>query len=173
MNHRSAVLLSAFLTAIIWHGGTARSEVDPPVHDCDRLAADPFGPGKIVPGVQWEHLDTANALAACEAAARDFPDVARFQLQYARVLTKAERYNDAESYWRRLADEIHPLAEYNIGFYLAEGKGSFSKNAAEAARWLKKAAERGYAPAQSYLGTMYAQGQGGVSGLLDSNGLAS
>jgi TPR repeat protein len=31
---------------------------------------------------------------------------------------------------------------------------------AEATKWLRKAAERGYAPAQAYLGVMYWNGQG-------------
>ena len=160
MRHRFALSLAALLVPILWHGSAATAQAVPPVHDCDRLAGDPFAPDKIVAGVRWNQLDPAKAVPVCAAAVHDFPDVARFALQYARALTKAEKYADAGTYWHKFADEGHPIAQYNVGFFFAEGKGSFSKDEAEAVRWFKKAAEQGYPPAQSYLGTMYAQGRG-------------
>lgn len=52
------------------------------------------------------------------------------------------------------------MAQTNLGSRLADGRG-VAKNEAEAAKWLRKAAEQGFAPAQLYIGEMYLSGRGG------------
>lgn len=133
--------------------------VDAPNHACDRLAADPMDNNKVGPGVEWKLLDPKLAVPACEAAVRDYPDVARFKFQYARVLTKAGEYEKAAKLFRELAEHHYAPAQTNLGGMYGKGMG-VSRDEAEALRWTRAAAEQGYAPAQYNLGTMYWMGGG-------------
>ena len=59
--------------------------------------------------------------------------------------------------WRRIAEQ--PQAQCNLGMMYAGGYG-VARDAAEAVRWFRKAAEQGYAEAQYQLGIRYAFGKG-------------
>jgi TPR repeat protein len=50
-------------------------------------------------------------------------------------------------------------AQYSLGIMYHEGQG-MSQNYAEAAKWLRLAAEQGYVVAESDLAVMYEMGQG-------------
>ena len=51
------------------------------------------------------------------------------------------------------------IAQYNLGWMYANGEG-VPEDDAEAARWLRLAADQGHAGAQNNLGVMYAKGEG-------------
>ena len=51
------------------------------------------------------------------------------------------------------------MAEANLGFMYQEGRG-VPQDDAEAAKWYRKAAERGNAHSQTNLGSMYQEGRG-------------
>lgn len=61
--------------------------------------------------------------------------------------------------WRPLAERGHPVAQVNLGFIYATGRG-VTQDDAEAVRWYQKAAEQDLALAQFNLGVMYASGRG-------------
>src|SRR6516225_1145562 len=66
---------------------TKSLSTDDSITDCDRLAAtidDPLRP-KSVPGVRFFRMDTVAALAACNAAMHEHPNVARFIFEAGRV----------------------------------------------------------------------------------------
>ena len=68
-------------------------------------------------------------------------------------------YATALRLYRRLADQGHAGAHYNLGFMYANGQG-VPQNHAEAVKWYRRAADQGNARAQYNLGLMYANGQG-------------
>lgn len=132
---------------------------DAPVHECDRLAAHPHDVEKVAAGVVWESLDAQLALPACEAAAKDAPDVLRFQFQLARTLNKAGRLDEALRLYSELAETGYVAALMSLGMMYEEGLG-VTQNHAEAARWYLLAAEKGNRVAQAGLGFMYLEGTG-------------
>ena len=61
-----------------------------PVHECDRLAADPDDPESVVKGVEiGDTINAARAIPACEEAVRLYPQERRFSFQLARAQTQA------------------------------------------------------------------------------------
>ena len=61
-----------------------------PVHECDRLAADPDDPDSVVKGVEiGDTVNAARAIPACEEAVRLYPQERRFSFQLARAQTQA------------------------------------------------------------------------------------
>jgi uncharacterized protein len=61
--------------------------------------------------------------------------------------------------YRKAADQGYALAQYNLGFFYAEGRG-VPQDYVEAKNWYLKAADQGEAHAQSNLGVMYDEGRG-------------
>jgi len=70
----------------------------------------------------------------------------------------AQNYAEATRWFRRAADQDHPLAQYFLGLSYAEGKG-VEKDFSAAADLYRRSAVQGYAPAQINLGVMYARGE--------------
>ena len=68
-------------------------------------------------------------------------------------------YKTAFKNWLPLAEQGHPVAQFNLGIMYYNGKGVPQKYS-EAAKWYLKAAEQGYANAQNNLGEMYNRGEG-------------
>jgi localization factor PodJL len=66
---------------------------------------------------------------------------------------------DALATIERLAVEGNPVAQYEMGARLVEGRGA-ARDAKAAAHWFEKAAEMGLALAQYRLGSMYERGVG-------------
>jgi TPR repeat protein len=60
---------------------------------------------------------------------------------------------------KRLAEQGHATAQFNLGAMYADGLG-VPENDAEAVGWYRLAAEQGLAEAQSNLGTIYDTGDG-------------
>ena len=129
------------------------------IHQCDRLAAHPLDGNKVVPGIAWNQFDPGPALAACEAAVRDFPTVSRFKFQYARTLLKKGDNAAALPLYRDLADKGYPAAQATLGRLYADGYRGVPQDDAEAVKWYRLAAEQGDAQAQNNLGSMYANGK--------------
>ncbi len=67
------------------------------VNDCDRLAAEPLDIQAVTEGILPNEIDVPAALKACQKAVADYPDVARFKYQYARVLYADGRFDEAIS----------------------------------------------------------------------------
>ena len=69
-------------------------------------------------------------------------------------------YDQAYTTMQSLAETTdHDYAQYFMGVMLLEGRG-VKKDLENASKWLRKAAEKGIAPAQYRLGELYMNGQG-------------
>lgn len=63
----------------------------------------------------------------------------------------AQDYAQAAEWYRKAADQCHPLAQFNLAMMYAKGQG-VARDDAESVTWLGKAARLGDAGAQYYLG---------------------
>ena len=76
-------------------------------------------------------------------------------------LYENQEYAKAAEWFRKAAEQGHAVAQFNLGFMYANGKG-VPKNRSKAVEWVHKAAEQGHEDAQFNLGSMYAEGKGVV-----------
>ena len=72
-------------------------------------------------------------------------------LKFANGAGTATDYAQAVEWYRKAADQSHPLAQFNLGMMYAKGQG-VARNDAESVSWFCKAARQGDAGAQFYLG---------------------
>lgn len=121
----------------------------PPIQDCDRLAATPDSVPDV-PGVAFDAIDAAAAVAACEQAMRNFPGVARFAFQYGRALHRAGQAGAAARLYEWAATDGVAAAQYALARMLQTGDGVIA-DPAEAEYWLRAAAVQGFAPAAEAL----------------------
>jgi curved DNA-binding protein CbpA len=80
-------------------------------------------------------------------------------LQRADNLYNQGKYVEAFSTFRQLAEQGQPIAQNNLGFMYANGRG-VTKNYKKAVAWYRKSAEQGEAVGQYSLGKMYSEGRG-------------
>ncbi len=141
---------------------------DAPVHDCDRLAADPEDPNRVTDPERYLYIDSQEyierSFQACKEAVATFPDVARFEYQLWRSYKRLfpGNFENSRALLRRAADYGYVAAEYWMGLhYYFDYSGSFEEgDAIESAEWFHKAAAQGYAHAQTMLGIAYEHGKG-------------
>jgi predicted Zn-dependent protease len=114
---------------------------EPPIHECDRLAAHPDDPHKVGAGVKWGAIDVPRAIRACKRAVQMFPDVPRFQVQYGRALEDGKQYQESLKWYRLSAKQKYAAAQYSIGSRYERGLG-VAYNMAKAVKWWRLAAER-------------------------------
>jgi TPR repeat protein len=127
------------------------------VTDCDRLAAfrwDPDRPPGVI-GVVFEKIDVVPALAACNDAMRQYPDVARFYYQAGRVALKQKDDVLARQYYEKAVSMGSEAGLVGIGTIYRD-----AKDYAEARRWFEKAAAAGVPVAMNNLGNIYGTGLG-------------
>jgi TPR repeat protein len=131
------------------------------VTDCDRLAANPEDPQhpRSVPGVTITQIDIVPALRACDAAMRQFPDVARFTYQAGRIAASQKDYMLARQLYEKAAAAGEAGSMNNLGNLFLNGQG-VPKDVLEAREWYQKAAAAGAAVGMANLGRLYAQGNG-------------
>lgn len=133
-----------------------------PVHDCDRLAARPNQPERLVPGVAFARMDAGAAVRACEAAQRQFRDEIRFIFQLARALHRAGRLSEAADYYLVAANQGYAPAQANLGLMYRQGEGGLTRDLREAARLFRLSAAQGDVAGQVALGLAHVNGAGGV-----------
>jgi TPR repeat protein len=129
--------------------------------ECDRLAASPLDnqrPQGVV-GVEPGQIDIVPALAACEAAMRDFPDVVRFTFQTGRVANQQKDFARARELYERAASKGSFASANNLGALYNEGNG-VTKDYGIARSWFEKAANGGFPRAMTNLGRLYENGHG-------------
>ena len=129
--------------------------------DCDQGAAHPadtFLPPDVA-GVSFDEIDPDRAIAACELALAHYVGVARYQFQLGRSLHRAERFEEAATYYRQAGLQGHVLAQKSLGFTYSNGLG-VTQNYVKAAERHQMAADQGDADAQQNLGYLYAGGRG-------------
>ena len=141
------LLTSILLLTIMVSASTALAE--PPIHECDRLAANPSDPHKVVTGVKFDELDASRAISSCKKAVQLFPDVARFQYQYGRALYKGEQYRNAIKWSRKAAEQGYAAAQFNLALMYDEGEG-VPKDDVQAYMWFNLAAAQEYEDAAEH-----------------------
>jgi hypothetical protein len=68
-------------------------------------------------------------------------------------------YKAAVKWFRKYAEQGHPMAQNDLGVMYLKGKG-VTQDYKAAVKWFRKSAEQGHADAQNNLGGMYAKGHG-------------
>ncbi|MGF1446019.1 MAG: caspase family protein [Pikeienuella sp.] len=140
----------------------AAEEVSAPVpqvpYRCDLMAAHPYDPEAIAPGVELTRITADAAVPVCRSALEGQPQSPRFAFQLGRALAARE---DAEALdWLRLAAQADYLAAWALlGELELEGRLG-PANPEEGLRWLSQAAEAGHPRAMRLLGTAYRDGVG-------------
>jgi len=145
-------------------GGSEASEVDPtaslpPVHDCDRLAADPEDNDRVADGVELEGVVPEQAADACRSAIASYPGIARFEFQLGRALLIVGSHLQAFEQFQKAADKGYASAMACLGIMYQSGDG-IAQDYKLAAEWYHKAAENGDAFAMTRLGLAYQKGEG-------------
>jgi hypothetical protein len=113
---------------------------------------------KLIP----RHQESDSYVTKAKAEGGDAEAQFGLGLKFAHGEGKAQDYQQAAQWYRKAADQHHPLAQYNLGIMYAQGQG-MAPNEGEAVRWIRLAAEQGDAAAQFNLGNRYHRAS--VSGL--------
>jgi uncharacterized protein len=94
--------------------------------------------------------------------ARDGDREAQFRagLNYETGCGAPQDFVQAAQWYRKAADNGHPLAQNNLARLYLEGLG-VAQSDAEAMKWYLRAASEGFAPAQNNVGYMYETGRAG------------
>lgn len=125
---------------------------------CDRLASHGRDPERQAPGVNFNKINTREAIKACEQAVAHNPDEARFKFQLGRAYYAAQKYGPARTYVQEAADKGYAHALYYMGVLYGEGR-SMPRDLAQARQWYARAAEAGHAGACAELGFMALAGE--------------
>ncbi len=135
----------------------------PDSHNCDGLARYARAPREW--SIAINLIPAQVAVPACNEALRLYPEVIRFQIQYARALFAAGRANDAMTAIEKAARFGYPAAEMMIGELHERGLLSESgkPDLSNAVRWYQFAVSRAYAPAQVKLGELIESGSAGFT----------
>lgn len=137
----------------------AAKMTDPPVHECDRVAAAPGDRQHKATPLSGAALDRVVALAACKRAVMEYPAAARFQFQYGRALEAADHRQLAREYLRKASDANYAAAT----LYLARsyiGPASSKPDPAQALTLFQKAESQGSEVAKLEIARLYLLGQG-------------
>jgi len=101
--------LSAFLMMTFF------TSVNAEVTECDRLAANPPDPDRVVEGVPRSQVDIKAAIEACESALAADPDNARFAYQLGRVAFYGGDTPSSLKYIGQAASQGYRQAEFVMG----------------------------------------------------------
>jgi TPR repeat protein len=131
------------------------------VTECDRLASNPADPRHLrsLAGVRPNQIDVVPALAACNAAIAQYPNVVRFVYQAGRIASSQKDYLLARQLYEKAAGMGYPASYNNLGILYAQGLG-VPKDYAEARKWYEKAVAANNPAALSAIGNLYERGNG-------------
>jgi hypothetical protein len=124
-----------------WNPAAWSSAITP----CDRLAAHPSDPDKLVPGVSQAELLAAGAdlaIRACEEAVAADPQNPRLNYQLARSLGYSGRGNEAQTYRDKAVAGDYPQALFVVGYVYLTGNGA-PKDVCKAAPLIRRSALAG------------------------------
>jgi uncharacterized protein len=127
--------------------------------DCDLAASDDQDPARLVEPVRWGLLNTRLALRVCAIDLARDPENPRLQFLLGRALDAANRFAEAEHFYREAAGRGHGAAMVNLGYMSRTGRGR-PVDEAEATRLYRRAALLGNPRARTNLGQQYLNGRG-------------
>lgn len=116
---RAVLTFVAFLGTTAAYGATTPSAA---VTDCDRLAANPEDPDRLLPGLTREQMNLPAAIAACEAEIARQPSQQRLRYQLARSLFYAGQNERAVVEMRKAADADYRQAQFVYGAMISNGR---------------------------------------------------
>jgi len=113
------------------------------VTGCDRLAAHPEDPFKIVPGLETAQVDFQAAIAACRIALSQDANNPRIQYQLARALTYAGQIKEGLPLIEQAAALKYPQALFVTGYLHLDGFAGAPKDPCRAAELPRESAVYG------------------------------
>lgn len=119
----------------------ATMKVSPIVDPCDQGAGEPLDLQGVVPGRLPNEIGT-DAVEACEASVKTYPDVARFHYELGRALLATGKVDDARKAIQEAADKGHVRALYALGYIASSGMAT-TVDQAKANDLYAKAADKG------------------------------
>ncbi|WP_394887193.1 caspase family protein [Mesorhizobium sp. AaZ16] len=102
----------------------ARMTLSPTVDPCDSAAGEPLDLQGVVPGLLPNEIVGADAVEACEAAVKAYPDVPRFRYQLGRALLATGNVDQAMTAFQEAADKGHVRALFQLGYMHSTGTGT-------------------------------------------------
>jgi uncharacterized protein len=133
--------------------------IDSLITECDIVAADPYDDGRITAGVPWGLVNTSIAIRACVRAVAKDPNNPRLLFNLGRALDIAERFEEAEKFYRQAADLGYASGFKNLGFMERTGRGR-PENPEGAAKLYLQSALRGSDGGKTAIATLYREGIG-------------
>ena len=131
-----------------------------PVHECDRLAADPDDPDSVVKGVEiGDTIDCWASYSGLRGGGRASPARAPLPFQLARAQVHANHPELAKPVLEALNKDGYAIAGVYLGFLYESGTG-VAKDEAEAVRLFRQAADADVALGASALAKVYKEGRG-------------
>ena len=94
------------------------SPMNASITDCDRLAANPPDPDRIVTGVPRDQVDLPRAIEACRAAVAAYPDTGRLSYQLGRCLFYSGQTAEALTSFRQAATLGYRQAHFILGLIM-------------------------------------------------------
>ena len=108
-------------------------EITPEIHQCDKLAGQPFDLQGVAPGVYAHRLDGAKAKKPCLEAMADYPNTARFIYQLGRAELAIGQQKKAYQLFELAAKLGHIRADHAIGqLYITGALGPVNNRKATA-----------------------------------------
>jgi TPR repeat protein len=132
--------------------------IDPPVHDCDRLAGSPWDK-RLLGGVSFDELDSKHAIPICKAAVAAYPSSARLQANLGRALHKGRIFAEARLWAEKAANHGEPSGMMLLGLLHDDGSHEGPRDYHVARNFYEQAAAKGDAAAMHLLGILYDEGQ--------------
>lgn len=158
MANRHPLVLAALLIGLSGPTASIAAE-DVPVHQCDRLAADPFDYERAAPPVGDVRFLPKRALIACREAVAAYPDAPRFRFQLGRALLALGNADAAREALQDAADKGYAVANLYLGRTYESGSYG-ERDMVKANEHYRAAAEQGHQDAQIALGLKYRNGIG-------------
>lgn len=121
MRH-AALILIALLGASAAAATQGAAAPEAAVTDCDRLAANPEDPDRLLPGLTRAQMDLPAAIAACEAEISRQPSQLRLRYQLARSLFYSGQNERAATEMRAAADGGYRQAQFVYGAMISNGR---------------------------------------------------
>jgi TPR repeat protein len=101
----------------------ATMKLSPSVDPCDNEAGEPLDLQGVVTGLLPNEIG-ADAVKACQAAVKAYPDVARFHYELGRALLAAGKVDEARRAIQEAADQGHVRAVFELGYIASSGIGT-------------------------------------------------
>jgi len=113
------------------------------VTECDRLAAHPDDPERVIDGVPQGDVDLEAARLTCEAAVAEDPDNPRLNYQLARVNGYAGRHEESQAYRYAALRAGYPQSLFVVGYIRLTGWDGRGQDPCYGGELIRRSAEAG------------------------------